>query len=265
MILRDPRTSLAQRMGLGPRRVWLPGDDRPARLTMRRGSRPAVLTPKGSAASADGDADFGSVGALLHLDGTNGGTSFPDVKGNTWTRNVVTTTTAHSKFGGASADFTATGARLQTTSAAWFDFAAGDFVIEAWCKKAAGTGTGDEHLFDAWSGRFLFRYRNGAPQLYVSGIGTPLLSFSATISSTAFVHVAVVRYGNVWTVYFDGVSVASTTASGTMSSTAANFTLGNSNTGSDTFGGYIDEFRVTKGVARYTAAFTPPTAAFPDA
>lgn len=234
------------------------------RGALRSRQRGFLLNPfRFGGGGGGGDPDFASVGALLHLDGTNGGGSFPDVKGNTWTASTVTTTTAHSKFGTASADFTTAGARLLTGSAAWFDFAAGNFTIEAWCKKSTG-GTGDEHIFDAWPGRFLFRYRNGSPQLFVAGVGSPLLSFTASISSTDFVHVAIVRNGNVWTVYFDGVSVASTTTSGTISSTADDFVIGNSGTGSDTFGGYIDEVRVTKGVARYTAAFTPPTAAFPD-
>ena len=35
-------------------------------------------------------------------------------------------------------------------------------------------------------------------------------------------------------------------------------------TGTGTLDGNADELRITRGVARYTADFTPPTAAFPD-
>jgi hypothetical protein len=234
------------------------------RAALRAKQRGFIMTPYGFGAAGGSDPNIGNVGALLHMDGTNGSTTFTDVKGNTWSPNACTITTAHSKFGGASADFTATGARLQTGSASWFDMGAGDFTIECWAKKGTG-GTGDQHLFDAWSGRFLFRYRGGSPQVFVSAVASPLLSFSATISSSVFDHVVFQRSGNVWGVAFAGTWVGSVTQSGTMSSTGNTLTIGNSNGGSDCFGGYIDEVRVTKGVARYpTTSFTPPTAAFPN-
>lgn len=218
-------------------------------------------TPGGGGGS---DPNFANVGSLLHFNGANGSTTFTDVKGNTWTPNACTITTAQSKFGGASGDFTATGARITVNSDAWYAFAGGDFTMELWAKKGTG-GTGDQHIFDAWSGRILFRYRGGSPQLFISAVGEPLISFSGTISSTNFVHIVVQRSGNTWGVAFDGVWMATATNSGTMSSTDKALTIGNSGGGGDTFGGYIDEVRITKGVARYsTSNFTPPTAAFPD-
>lgn len=229
---------------------------------LRGGPRmhPQYVGPTFFAAAAGGSDP--TVGSLLHFDGTHGSTSFPDEKSNTWTPNAVTITTATSKFGGACGDFTANGARLQTPSASWFDYGSGSFTLECWAKKVTAAGSGDQHLFDAWAGRLLFRYRNGSPQLFVAGVGAPLMSFSATISSTAFVHIAVIRNGSAWTITFDGVAVATATSSGTISSSANTFTLGNSAAAGDTFGGYIDEFRSSKAAQYTTFPFTPPAAPF---
>jgi hypothetical protein len=39
------------------------------------------------------------------------------------------------------------------------------------------------------------------------------------------------------------------------------YNLGGDPAGSSTFNGYIDDYRITKGVARYKTNFTPPTSA----
>jgi hypothetical protein len=66
-----------------------------------------------------------------------------------------------------------------------------------------------------------------------------------------------VRSGSTVCLYQDGQLVASTTASGTHGYAAPDGAR-ISNTGGNEL--YIDEFRITKGVARYTSNFTPPTA-----
>ena len=71
-------------------------------------------------------------------------------------------------------------------------------------------------------------------------------------------HVAAVRSGSTTTIYMDGVQVAS----GTVSITDFNGTLTIGQYTSPISGsewtGYIDDLRITRGVARYTAAFVPP-------
>ena len=73
-------------------------------------------------------------------------------------------------------------------------------------------------------------------------------------------HLAVVRNGNVYTIYVDGVSKATTTSSDLINSGTDPIQLGIINGSQYPTVGYLQDLRVTKGLARYTANFTPPTA-----
>ena len=56
----------------------------------------------------------------------------------------------------------------------------------------------------------------------------------------------------------------STTFTGTPYTPATNvWTIGQGTNGTYDYVGYIDELRITKGIARYTSTFSVPTASFP--
>jgi hypothetical protein len=83
---------------------------------------------------------------------------------------------------------------------------------------------------------------------------------AAGLSQNAWIHLAVVRSSGTFALYVDGSSI------GTYSS-AAELVDGMARIGADFQAGqgmlgYMDELRVTKGVARYTGNFTPAASAF---
>lgn len=85
-----------------------------------------------------------------------------------------------------------------------------------------------------------------------------------TVSTSQWYHLALVKNGNTWTPYLNGVAGTSTTNSSTVISNTLSFNIGGfPNTGSY-FSGYIDGIRVSKGIARYVTNFTPPVQAFQD-
>ena len=80
--------------------------------------------------------------------------------------------------------------------------------------------------------------------------------------SGAWHHIAVTRYGNVFTLWYDGASAVTTTASTTMDAINGSVTWGKAGSGwTSNPSGYIDELRISN-TARYTGAFTPTTGAF---
>jgi hypothetical protein len=87
------------------------------------------------------------------------------------------------------------------------------------------------------------------------------------MSATSWTHLAFVRYGSDFSVYINGVknTLSSSLSGSVYNGTEALIIGAGGTTGAYVFAlnGYIQDVRITKGVARYTTGFTPPTAAFP--
>ena len=107
---------------------------------------------------------------------------------------------------------------------------------------------------------------NSSGYPYVVLNNSPALTSSIVVSTGTWTHVAWVRSSGTLVIYVNGVSGGSVANSTNISDTG--LTIGTPNDWRDTsasyhYNGYIDDLRVTKGYARYTTTFTPPTSAFP--
>ena len=228
-------------------------------------------------------AGFGS-GALenvvlaMHMDGTNGSTTFIDSTGkNSPTAiNNAQISTAQSKFGGSSAVFDGTGDAISVPSSTNFDLDA-DFTIEFFV-RFNGTPAFAEFITRCNPGNDttispIVLYYNGTNlRFHASSNYTSWNILSAagtkTFSGNTWYHIAATRQGNTWKTFVDGQTDINSTASGTPITSSYPLLIGSADSLSSRYlyslNGWIDELRITKGFARYTADFTPPTAPFSD-
>jgi hypothetical protein len=172
--------------------------------------------------------------------------------------------TTQSKFGGSSMAFDGAGDYLTIPSSQNFNFGTGNFTVEFWYRTAA---TGTHTIIDnnyATAPNFTLQPISGSMKLYVNGSAT-VLTESSTHSANVWYHYAFVRSGSTITMYRDGTSVASATYSGAVGNGSVPTYIGGSLSGGGYYvNGYIDDLRITKGVARYTANFTPQTSQWQD-
>lgn len=202
--------------------------------------------------------------ALLHFDGSDGSPTFTDESGKTWTRSGnAQIDTAQSKFGGASGLFDGTGDYLSTTATPDFDFGTGNFTID-FCFRPTSIGTGYPFIFTTQgTGGYKIGFDNQKSYLgFESSAG---IALSANFSNNTWAHVAIVRNGNAIAIAKDGIFGASLDATGDSINTDGTLAvLGRAYTTVNDyyFIGHIDEFRISKGIARWTANFTPPTHAY---
>ena len=211
------------------------------------------------------DANFGAVSLLLHMNGANASTYFPDHSYNALTVTAngnAQISTAQSKFGGASAYFDGTGDYLDSTSSA-SPSGTDSFTIESWIYPTAVTGQ-DRVIIDTrgGSGFVFFINTSGYLQVFDSAVGSVLAASTALLVANTWQHIALSKSGSTATYYVNGVAAGTYTL--TSHATATSCRIGARNDAAAGFIGYIDSLRITKGIARYTAAFTPPTAQFPN-
>ena len=183
---------------------------------------------------------------------------------------TVSSTTQRKFSTSSSVYFDGTGDYAISSDDATLEFKNGDFTIELWMyktstaasvlvqKRSTGSATGDWTLLAEYAGTdFEFWSYD------YNSFGSVMLQ-GGTISQNTWHHVAVTRYGNTWTMWVDGTSVATLTSTITIGDGSAPLTIGRDNYGSGYryFPGYIQDLRITKGLARYTSNFTLPTAEF---
>jgi hypothetical protein len=84
---------------------------------------------------------------------------------------------------------------------------------------------------------------------------------SVTPPANQWSHCAWVYTGTNIQIYLNGVSVLNTAV--TVTEVNQPLTIGGLQGATEPFAGYIDDFRITKGVARYTGTFTPPAEIYP--
>lgn len=213
-----------------------------------------------------GDPYWANVVSLLPLTGTNGGTSFPDSTGRVWAPNGgITTSAAQSKFGGGSALFS--GSQFLSSSQS-IDFAMGngDFTIEVFAYVPSSI-SGDQSIFNVGlnSGTSSGLRSNAlfsGPNSVSYGVTSP-----APVSFNAWVHQAACRASGIMRVFYDGVAKASGPDSYSYVQGVGFIGAGSSNNGGSVTSylhAYLNYLRITKGIARYTANFTPPAAPFPN-
>lgn len=239
----------------------------------------------GAASTAILDPDFASVVLLLHFNGANNSTTMTDSSSKNLTctaQNTAKISTASSKFGGSSLRLsTSVSDSVDVAATTDLNFGTGDFTFEYWYQFVSRDNFNYCRIF----GHTVYSEASGTFRVKLAGdtqggnvVGEHILnspnSASARLVGTrqsvidgAWHHIAFCRSGSTMRCFMDGVLKESATDNANYNyGSTGGLRVGSRGGGVSEYSScYIDDVRVTKGVARYTATFTPPTLQFPDA
>lgn len=222
-----------------------------------------------------GDQGWYSKVLGLHCDGTNGSTTFTDVKSKTVTAygNAQISTAQYPSLTGksSSAYFDGTGDYLQLANSSDFDFGSGDFLVRLRVRissyattnrilihRGQATGYSPWALYVLTSGYF---YAEGS----ITGSSWAYTLTGTTVLSTDTWYVLeLYRYGTEVGIRVNGTREAYTTVSGSLMSGSASPRIGANSAGTNAYQGYMSEIEVYKGACINTGNYTPGSVPFYD-
>lgn len=206
-----------------------------------------------------GQADpyFQNVSLLLHLD-----SDFSDSSSNPKTPTLVNSPqiSSLSKFGSGAMQG---GVGKYVTYPAGEDFriGTGDFTIEAFVNNTSAVYFQGLLNIGSFAGGILLRIENNNKLAFWINGAEHAWTLSVTVGT--YVHLAITKHRNVLTAWYGGVSLGTRLTGSDIGTGIVTIGVSAHSVGESIYG-HVDEVRITKGVARYTTNFIPPTESFPN-
>jgi hypothetical protein len=244
-------------------------------IMMQPGSVIVATTASGSLAGF-GTGTTAFVSSIVNISQINaiamGGTSPVAGTINNVSTSGVRISTSGSAAGVYQVAFNGTNQYLSIPNNAQTAVESNNFTIEFWAYFTNSSANALQCIYSnytTWNsgstmyfGKHSTNGGNMAVWLNTYSTGAALLAESSLPPSNTWVHYALVRNGNTFTLYRNGAVSASGSSSGSVSGSTNPGFIGAAGDaiGTYNFPGYISNFRIIKGVALYTGAFTTPTA-----
>lgn len=208
------------------------------------------------------DAYFGDVVLLMHCDTESPAWVDSSMLAATLTESGTITASTSSPLVGTASMVPGASGKVNTPTALVYNMGSGDLTVE--CTVVLTATPSSERLFEIGGTGIQIWFNGSTTSPTVLAFGGTVFTASALSTSTTY-HLALVKSGTSYTLYANGTSIGSGTRAGSDDGTTnRTIAVGNQDSaGQPAVSCKLDEIRVTKGVARYTGSFTPPSTPYP--
>ena len=215
----------------------------------------------------EGDPAFSKVVLASHFNGVDNSTTFTDVVGHSFvSEGSPKISTSVYKFGGSSLYLDGSSSIYVTPTGSEFNFGTGDLTIEFFLNMPS-TGQTNAPFVCLYDGTNQFvvynAYGNSGTDLGLRNSLASTIVAGYVLAANTNQHIAICRFRGVTTLFVGGSPKGSFADSSNWNATHIYIGKAPGYTNVRPIS-YIDDLRITKGVARYTGVFTPPTIAFQE-